>query len=242
MTGIKMSINRHGEVSGEQAGLSLAELASDRCSLEQSQILAGHYQIISLLGSGGMSEVYQARHQLLDKLVAIKILRPSLNIHPGSIRRFQQEAQAVSSLDNQHLIKVYELAVLGDSRPFMVMEYVDGMTLAQHLRIQGQLTLDEALELFLQVCDGLAHAHENGVLHRDLKPSNIMLRADTKKIKILDFGIANLIGKETQTLTGSGEIFGSPPYMSPEQGSGKRVDARSDVYSLGCVFFEALTG
>ena len=198
-----------------------------------------HYQIISLLGTGGMSRVYKARHLLLNKVLAIKILLPHLSM--TGLKRFQQEAKAVSTLNNVHVIKVYEFAALVEGQPYMVMDYVEGRTLAEYLKEYGQLSMDQSLTIFRQICEGLAHAHENGVLHRDLKPSNIMLEGANNLVKIVDFGIAKLTG-DGHDLTRSGDVFGSPLYMSPEQAQGKRVDVRSDIYSLGCVFFEVLTG
>jgi len=151
-------------------------------------------------------------------------------------------------LDHPNLIRVIDFALLENDSLYLVMEFIDGESLADILKRRGQLTEAEAIEVFLQIMDGLAYAHEQKVIHRDLKPSNVMLfqRADKQlQVKILDFGIAKITGKDTlntMTLTGTGEIFGSPLFMSPEQCFGRTVDLRSDLYSIGCALYQVLTG
>lgn len=209
--------------------------------------LADRYEFISAVGSGGVGIVYKARQKLLNKLVAVKMLQAQLP-SPSATLRFQREGQAASRLCHPNLIGVHDFGVTEDGRPFMVLDWADGRDLARVLLEEGRLSVKESIELFIQLCDGLSHAHNQGVLHRDLKPSNIMFVRDANGnpgVKILDFGIAKFMEAEEQSaakLTQTGEAVGSPLYMSPEQGLGKNVDARSDLYSLGCVMFEVLTG
>jgi len=215
-------------------------------------VVGTHYQILSLIGRGGMSTVFKARHQLLKKMVALKILTPQFRVDQQKLLRFQQEAISVGRLDHPNIIKIYEFALPEDREPYLVMDYVEGSTLADEIA-RNPLPLSRALNIFKQICRGLSHAHKMGVIHRDLKPSNVMIESDdstgkiqptSEKIKIVDFGIAKVLTPELPTvkLTQTGEIFGSPLYMSPEQCMGKSLDARSDIYSLGCLIFETLTG
>lgn len=213
------------------------------------QLLAGRYEIISPLGQGGMGTVYKVRQVLLNKEFALKTIHAT-QLSEVILRRFQQEARATFSLDHAAIVSVKDFGLLDSGTPYLVMELLQGETLAARLKRTGQLPLDEAAPLFAQLCRGLAYAHERGVVHRDIKPSNIILLRDSRTnaapaVKILDFGIAKfaqLEGSDSQALTRTGEIFGSPLYMSPEQCMGQKVDQRTDVYSLGCVFYEALTG
>ncbi|MFN8551327.1 MAG: protein kinase [Candidatus Obscuribacterales bacterium] len=215
---------------------------------QPDQILGGRYRVISMLGRGGMGIVYKVEQIFLGKELALKTIlkgEKSENI----LRRFQAEARAVFSLHHPNIITVHDFGLLDDDTPFMAMEIVTGKTLGDRLK-EGPLSVDEAIPLFIQICFGLAHAHESGIIHRDIKPNNIMVLDDISwgtegSIKILDFGIAKLTqheGGEIQALTRTGEIFGSPFYMSPEQCMGTKIDHRSDIYSLGCVLFESLTG
>ncbi len=213
------------------------------------QVVGGRYEIISILGRGGMGLVYRVRQIFLNKEFALKMLEKN-NITATAVRRFQQEAKTTFSLKHPAIIAVNDFGVLDDQTPFLVMELVHGETLAERLKRLGPMEVAELIRTFVPVCFGLAHAHKMGIVHRDIKPSNIMLINGVPlgaegSVKIVDFGIAKFtMGEqnEAQALTRTGEIFGSPYYMSPEQCSGARVDHRSDVYSLGCVMFEALTG
>jgi serine/threonine protein kinase len=213
------------------------------------QAIGGRYQVISILGKGGMGLVYRVNQIFLNKEFALKTIEKHL-MSEIVIRRFQQEARTAFALDHPNIITVNDFGVLDDSTPFLVMELIKGETLGERLKRTGCLTVEEAIPIFVQVCFGLAYAHEHGIVHRDIKPNNIMLldglpSGAEGSVKIVDFGIAKFTeheGGEIQALTRTGEIFGSPLYMSPEQCSGARVDHRADVYSLGCVFYEALTG
>ncbi len=214
------------------------------------QVLEGKYEILSLLGRGGMGAVYRVRHMLLNVELALKTLDTQRIGDSVSARRFQTEAKAAFSLTHPNLVKVHDSGVFEDGQPFLVMDLVQGKTLQTLIKERGRLPLNEIASIFAQLCFGLAHAHHQQVVHRDIKPANIMLvdglsLKEEGSVKILDFGIAKIVNAdrgEIQTLTQTGEVFGSPLYMSPEQCSGEAIDQRSDVYSLGCVLFEALTG
>ncbi len=196
-----------------------------------------------------MSTVYKAQHTYMERLVAVKLLHSHLVSDPLSIQRFQQEAKAASSLTHTNIITVYDFGVdEGNNQAFLVMDYLEGPTIGDLIDRGGPIAEREALTIFRQVCKGLVHAHSKGVVHRDLKPRNLVLTIEEDGsilVKIVDFGIAKIIpqeGGETQHLTQTGEVFGSPIYMSPEQCSGDKLDSRSDLYSLGCVMYEVLTG
>lgn len=209
--------------------------------------IADRFDIISLIGSGGMGNVYKARQHSIDRFVAIKILHTDRTTKPTGLRRFQQEAKTASNLSHENIVNVFDFGVLPDNVPYLVMEYVEGQSLYEVLK-DGPLSIDRTINIFSQACDALAHAHQKGVVHRDIKPSNIMLvKTDTKYdvVKVLDFGIAKILTPHDESepsITVTGEVFGSPHYMSPEQCTGKPFDARSDIYSLGCVVYEAITG
>jgi len=211
-------------------------------------VLHKHYKVLSLVGSGAMGKVYKAEHLLLNKAQAVKILHRHLVGDTASLQRFTVEAKAASSLRHDNLLTVTDYGVTDDKSPFIVMDYVDGISLADYLEKIGSLSIEDFMLVFTQVVKGLAHAHEKGVIHRDIKPSNIMLSINDGKItnvRIVDFGIAKILPNgegAAQHLTQTGEIFGSPLYMSPEQCRGGEIDFRSDIYSLGCVMHEALTG
>jgi serine/threonine protein kinase len=209
-------------------------------------LLAGHYEIGAILGQGGMSVVYKAYDVLLKRTVAIKVLRASEGLEASKVMRLQQEGQAAGRLDHPGIVRIHEIKVSPDGAPYLVMDFVEGETLAEAIQRKGQLPVEQALTIFIQVANALVHAHAKGVLHRDLKPSNIMLVANGQEptVKVLDFGVAKILENADgtfQSLTKTGDVFGSPLYMSPEQGIGAKVDHRSDIYSLGCSLYEALT-
>jgi serine/threonine-protein kinase len=214
-------------------------------------VFAERYTILEVLGKGGMGVVYKARHDLMDRLVAIKMMLPQLVSDDVSLARFQREARAASKIAHQNVIAIHDFGITPDTGvAYLVMDYVEGETLGAAIKRDGQLGVTRAVKIFLQVCDALVTAHQQGIIHRDLKPGNIMLvtQHDKQKdfIKVLDFGVAKLASAENETdqqrLTTTGEIFGSPVYMSPEQCSGGSLDARSDIYALGCVIYETITG
>ena len=206
-----------------------------------------NYEVISTLGSGGMSVVYKVRHKMLDKLFALKLLRPDRVLDETTVKRFKLEAQAASRLIHPHIARVTDFGVENEQmRPYLVMDYAEGQSLSDLIKQSNKLSQDIALDLSIQVCSAMEFAHKNGVIHRDLKPSNIMVQPDSSKnlhAMVVDFGIAKLINEnESNDLTKTGEVFGSPMYMSPEQCHGVPLDGRTDIYSMGCVLYEMLTG
>jgi len=209
-------------------------------------ILLEKLKVIELLGQGGMGSVYRVEHLLMNRQFALKCLN-KFQAADASWKRFQNEAKAAHLLDHANLLKVFEFGLLPGGQPYFLMELVEGITLADEIKRLGSLPVRRAIKIFIQVSFAIAYAHEHKVIHRDLKPSNIMLvqkPGEPEFVKVVDFGIAKLTGLDEfnqQTLTKTGEIFGSPLYMSPEQCMGTGVDQRSDLYSLGCVFYEALT-
>ena len=201
----------------------------------------GHYQIIEHLGRGGMAEVYKAYQPALDRHVAVKILHPFVADDETFLARFEREARAVAALRHANIVRVYDFGH-EDSTYYMVMEYVDGQTLKQRLnkfRADGQtMSPAETTKLITQVARALQHAHRRGLIHRDIKPANILLTSRGDAV-LSDFGIARMVESTRYTMTG---IVGTPDYMSPEQGQGHEVDLRTDIYSLGIVLYECLTG
>jgi serine/threonine protein kinase len=220
------------------------------------EVIGGNYRVLSLIGRGGMGAVYRVHHLFLDKELALKTLSGD-QITDVAWRRFQIEGQAIARLDHPNIIRIYDLGISGQNQPYYVMDVVNGVSLAQLIRDQRALKPEFALPIFRQVSAGLAYAHERGIIHRDLKPANIMLVPNSKAAtvaesaaliptaKILDFGLAkltDLAGGGASGLTKTGEIFGSPLYMSPEQAQGLNTDLTTDIYSFGCSLYEALTG
>ncbi len=208
--------------------------------------VADRIQILEHLGAGGMSTVYKARHLLLDRIVAVKIIHPG-HAKSQAIRRFQQEAKAATALNHPNIATVREFGIDREGNPYLVMDYVEGRSLADEIKARGALEPQRVTKLGIQICDGLEHAHGSNIVHRDLKPANLILSksepANEESLKIVDFGIAKVLGEEAKSnLTQTGDIFGTPNYMSPEQCLGNKVDHRSDVYSLGCLLFECLEG
>ncbi len=215
--------------------------------LSAGAVICGRYRYLATIGSGGMGLIVKAYDPSEDCDVALKMLLR--NNHAGEVTRFMQECRATANLAHRSIVKTKEYGVTDDGYPFMVMEYLSGEDLGTRLSRQGALDLADALDLFYQLCDTMSYAHAQGVVHRDLKPSNIMMLQDPaskQRIKIVDFGIAKVIYSDensTQSdLTRTGQIIGSPPYMSPEQALGKKIDFRTDIYSAGCVIYHALTG
>ncbi|HEY9684889.1 MAG TPA: serine/threonine-protein kinase [Oculatellaceae cyanobacterium] len=211
-------------------------------------VLDNQYQILEKIGQGGMSVVYKARHNMLRKIVAIKTMLPHLVQHPLALQRFQQEAQAASNIVHTNVITIYNFGITPEGQPYLVMDYLEGKSLTEVIAQEKFLPVERAVGIFLQVANALADAHKKGVIHRDLKPSNVILIEQGEKkdvVQIVDFGIAKMLpqeGEEAIALTQTGEVFGSPLYMSPEQCKGEKLDSRADIYSLGCLMYETLTG
>ena len=265
----RCSCNRDGSskasdsAKSEQVSMVSLEAASD--------ILGERFEVLSFLGQGGMGAVFKVHDHTLGKIVAVKILNPRLMHDQQSIKRFEQEAKAAIALTHPHLAAVYEYGIGKNNTPFLVMDYLEGTTLDELLKSENTLDYKRAIDIFIQLCEAAHYAHSKGVVHRDIKPSNIIVmrlnrKTDTEQkldvdgskrtnlgtdagiefAKLFDFGIAKVLPNQaidfTQDMTQTGELFGSPLYMSPEQCKGLPVDGRSDIHALGCVIYKALTG
>ena len=206
--------------------------------MSAQELAGGRYRTEEVLGRGGMASVYLARDGELDRPVAVKVLAEHLADTPGFRERFLREAKLAAQLSHPNIVQVFDVGE-EDGRPFIVMECVEGSTLAEELKQRGPLAPAEVVDLALQICGGLEHAHAAGLVHRDIKPQNLLLRPDGT-VKIADFGIAR--AAETTRLTQAGSVVGTAAYLSPEQALGEEVTAAADIYSLGCVLYELLTG
>ncbi|MGE3621810.1 MAG: Stk1 family PASTA domain-containing Ser/Thr kinase [Acidimicrobiia bacterium] len=208
---------------------------------QTSRVFNGRYELHRLLGRGGMAEVYLARDQLLDRPVAVKVLFPEHARDPNFVERFRREAQAAANLNHPNIVGVFDWGQ-SDGTYFIVMEYVDGRSLAEILRTEGPLHPDRAADVIADVAAALGFAHRNGVVHRDVKPGNVLV-TPSGQVKVADFGIARAIESHPEdNLTQAGTVMGTATYFSPEQARGSSVDPRSDIYSLGCVLYELLLG
>lgn len=206
--------------------------------LTKGQKINDRYEIIKTIGEGGMANVYLAEDTILERKVAIKVLRGDLSNDEKFIRRFKREALSVSNLSHPNIVEVYDVGE-EDGNYYIVMEYIEGKTLKQLLQKRGALTLNEVIDIMTQLTDGLAHAHEAYIIHRDIKPQNIMIE-DNGLVKITDFGIAMALNSTQLTQTNS--VMGSVHYLPPEQANGKGSTVKSDIYSLGILMYELLTG
>lgn len=208
------------------------------------QVLEGRYKVLEFLGRGGMSTVYKVEHLILSKVLAIKFLQSQFVSKSESVMRFQREGRAMARLQHPNLCAVTECSVIEDV-PYLVMEFLQGQSLDQILQEEKRLSARRTIEIMLQVAEGLSHAHQENIVHRDIKPSNIMmtpLDSGGELAKVVDFGLARIMDGDDQKLSQTGEAFGSPLYMSPEQCLGEPIDARTDIYGLGCVIYECLSG
>ena len=206
--------------------------------LSKGQKINDRYEIVKSIGEGGMANVYLANDAILDRKVAVKVLRGDLSSDDKFIRRFQREALSVSNLSHPNIVEVYDVGE-EDGQHYIVMEYIEGKTLKQLLKKRDSLTLTEVIDIMTQLTDGIAHAHESYIIHRDIKPQNIMIQ-DDGRIKITDFGIAMALNATQLTQTNS--VMGSVHYLPPEQASGKGTTVKSDIYSMGILMYELLTG
>lgn len=211
-------------------------------------LLADRYEIKEEIGRGALGIVYKAQQRILNRPVAIKVLFEDLSKDPTSVKRFEREAQSASSLDHPNIVKIFDFGLSGHSFPFLAMDYLQGQSLKELIKKDKRVGIDRALPIFIQICAAMAHAHGRGIMHRDLKPDNVLLvnhEGEDDFVKIVDFGIAKRFQEEQnggQRLTMEGQVMGTPAFMSPEQIMGGAGDARSDIYSLGCLMFNVLTG
>src|ERR1700680_2255974 len=212
--------------------------AAAKGQLEPGTLLAERFEILQLLGQGGMGAVYKARDTELERLVALKLIRPELASNPEILRRFKQELILAPRVTHRNVIRIFDLGQATGFK-FITMEFVEGRDLRAVLRERGKISPEETVGIIAQVCRALESAHAAGVVHRDLKPQNIMLDGKDR-VYVMDFGIAHSL--ETPGMTQTGALMGTPEYMSPEQAKGMKVDPRSDLFALGIIFYEMLTG
>ncbi len=211
-------------------------------------VLAGRYKLVRVLGEGGMGLVYEAQHLGIRKRFAVKVLAEELCSQPIQVERFIREAKTASRIENEHIVEISDFGVTPSGSVFFAMEFLDGEDLGQTIRREGAMPWPRVRHFMLQLCAALGAAHAQGVVHRDMKPQNcfrMSRRADPDFLKVFDFGIAKLLGDDHQQgakLTRTGQIFGTPEYMSPEQVKGMDADLRMDVYAAGVILFELLTG
>lgn len=223
-------------------------LATQRIDEYSGKVIDNRYELLTLIGQGGMSVVYKANDKKLTKTVAVKLLLPHLVSNPISFQRFQQEERAASSLSHSNIVAIHDFGATESQEPYIVMDFLDGTPLNDAIKMLRVLPVERSVLIFIQIADAIQHAHANNVLHRDLKPSNVILLhhgIQNDQVKLVDFGIAKLMpqdGGESLHLTKTGEVFGSPFYMSPEQCRGEKLDCRSDIYSAGCLMYEVLVG
>src|SRR5215469_4616323 len=206
--------------------------------LQPQRVIGNRYEILQLLGEGGMGAVYKARDREVDRFVALKIIRPELASRPDILARFKQELILARQVTHKNVIRIFDLGE-ADGMKFITMDFVEGRDLKTILRDNGKFNHNDAVQIITQLCRALDAAHSEGVIHRDLKPQNIMLDAKNR-VTVMDFGIARSLEMTGMTQTGS--LVGTPEYMSPEQAKGEEVDARSDLFTVGIIFYELLTG
>ncbi len=212
---------------------------------DRDKVIDGRYRILEKLGEGGMGSVYKVEHVRMGKIAALKVMRPDAAVDKSMKARFLQEARVVAKLSHANTVQVFDAGELDDGSLFMAMEYVPGKDLAWHLKAHGPVREEKAVSIAVQLLASLAEAHEHAIIHRDIKPANVMLLRRRKggddQVKLLDFGIAKLAESEARNSI-TGDFVGTPAYMSPEQVRGDNVDARSDLYSLGALLFELVSG
>jgi len=207
------------------------------------RVISGRYVIQAIVGTGGMAVVYRAFDKKKNRIVAIKVLRPEFESDEEFVRRFSREAEAASKVSHENIVNMLDVGTDGDLR-YIVMEYVDGQTLKDMIRQQGFLNPDTAIRMTIRILAAVDHAHRNGIVHRDIKPQNILVDADGH-VKVADFGIARLKAAQTTRVDSDGQgisALGSVHYFSPEQARGEVADEKSDLYSVGVVMYEMLTG
>ncbi len=222
-------------------------LTGSDANLREGKIFIDKYLVENLVGSGNLGAVFRAKHLYMNRHVALKLLRPEFSANRLNMRYFQREAMAIARLQHKNIVGVHDFGISKEGVPYLIMEYIDGANLAAILEKKQKISIRRLINICLQICAGLAEAHSNGIIHCDLKPSNILVLNSEReeKVKIVDFGLAQVLPPKMTTESRSTDQFfvnGTPLYMSPEQCIGTRLDGRSDIYSLGCVLYEALTG
>jgi len=228
-----------GATSSTSTGMGAARAANLDAILQIDTVLGGRYKILEMLGLGGMGAVYKASDLELDRLIALKVIRPDIARHPEALGRFRQELLTARQVTHKNVVRIFDIGE-SDGVKFITMEYVAGRDLRSILADQGKLAVSEALPIVRQICSALEAAHTEGVIHRDLKPGNVM-RDEQGRIVVMDFGLARSLG-DTGKMTQTGALLGTVEYMSPEQAMGSKLDARSDLYTIGLIFYELLTG
>src|SRR5262245_43259425 len=224
-------------VSAISATTGAGKLAASAAILEIGQVIAGRFQILEMLGVGGMGAVYKAYDRDIDRIIALKCIRPELSNNTEIVQRFTQELLLARQIAHKNVIRIYDVRDSSGLK-FITMEYLEGRDLGSVMEERGKLPAPDAVAIIRQVCSGLAAAHAEGVVHRDLKPSNIMLEKNGRVV-VMDFGLARA---QENKLTQTGAIMGTFQYMSPEQAKGEKADARSDIFTVGIIFYELLTG
>src|SRR5436190_684362 len=208
------------------------------------KVIDGRYEIMARIGEGGMGVVYKAKQTSIDRVIAIKMLNPQMASDQQWVQRFYNEAKATSRLQHPNTIRMFDFGQTADGRLFLTMEFLDGQTLREAVARQAPMAPNRVLKVLIQCCASLAEAHSIGIIHRDIKPDNVFLlnmAGSPDFVKLLDFSVAKLLEGDRMK-TQAGVVFGTPQYMSPEQGRGLPLDARSDLYALGILAFEMLTG
>ena len=224
---------------GSSGGRPLSGIYMKEAILQPGDLIGARYEILALLGEGGMGAVYKAQDMEVDRTVALKLIRPELASNPAILARFKQELLTASQVTHKNVIRIYDIAE-ADGVKFITMEYVEGDDLRRILTNAGKLPIERVVEIVRQVCLALEAAHSAGIIHRDLKPQNIMEDAKTGRILVMDFGLARTMGGDGMTQTGA--LLGTIEYMSPEQSMGKALDQRSDIFAVGLIFYELLIG
>jgi eukaryotic-like serine/threonine-protein kinase len=213
--------------------------------MTQPRLVGGRYELGELIGYGGMAEVHRGHDTRLNREVAIKVLRADLARDPSFLNRFRREAHSAAGLNHPSIVSVYdtgeEVAPESNTQPFIVMEFVEGRTLRDIVKSEGKLPVRRAMEIVADVCAALDFSHRNGIIHRDIKPANVMI-TPSGAVKVMDFGIARAVADNSATVTQTANVIGTAQYLSPEQARGETVDARSDVYSTGCLLYELVAG